>query len=262
MLSGCRKLACVAGRSSCETRGSDHVRASASCFVVITFERSALLAPEIRPVGKCSICWYAPGEGSSSVFGRTMVRSSSQSPKMGCVGFNDHGPRRPRLLAARALPDQSRTSREQPSVSDRGSSSGRGVDRYGRMSHVDQQRMQGSCARPFPLLAAVAAWLLDEMATARRGNLDPRQVARYDDKEDAGAAADVSRSSDWDSTALRRSSTWAPVRASSLLRSHPCGRVCGRRWRRRRWRRRSRRVGAGGRRGPPPGTSTPRSRDC
>lgn len=35
------------------------------------------------------------------------------------------------------------------------------------------------------------AWLLDEVAGAGRENLDPGHVARYDDKEDAGAAAEV-----------------------------------------------------------------------
>ncbi len=34
-------------------------------------------------------------------------------------------------------------------------------------------------------------WLLDEVASAGRENLDPEHVARYDDKEDAGAAAEV-----------------------------------------------------------------------
>ena len=35
------------------------------------------------------------------------------------------------------------------------------------------------------------AWSLDELAFAGRENLDPGHVARYDDKEDAGAAAEV-----------------------------------------------------------------------
>lgn len=34
-------------------------------------------------------------------------------------------------------------------------------------------------------------WLLDELASAGRENLDPAHVARYDGKEDAGAAAEV-----------------------------------------------------------------------
>ena len=35
------------------------------------------------------------------------------------------------------------------------------------------------------------AWLLDELSSIGRENLDPAHVARYDDKEDAGAAAEV-----------------------------------------------------------------------
>jgi ubiquinone/menaquinone biosynthesis C-methylase UbiE len=34
-------------------------------------------------------------------------------------------------------------------------------------------------------------WLLDEVASAGRENLDPEQVSRYDGKEDAGASAEV-----------------------------------------------------------------------
>jgi ubiquinone/menaquinone biosynthesis C-methylase UbiE len=34
-------------------------------------------------------------------------------------------------------------------------------------------------------------WLLEEVGSAGRENLDPRHVARYDDKEDAGGAAEV-----------------------------------------------------------------------
>jgi len=37
------------------------------------------------------------------------------------------------------------------------------------------------------------AWRLDELAFAGRENLDPDHVARYDDKEDAGAAEEVER---------------------------------------------------------------------
>jgi SAM-dependent methyltransferase len=36
-----------------------------------------------------------------------------------------------------------------------------------------------------------AGWLLDEVATAGRENLDTAHVARYDDKEDAGAAEEL-----------------------------------------------------------------------
>ncbi|TDD64314.1 class I SAM-dependent methyltransferase [Jiangella aurantiaca] len=36
-----------------------------------------------------------------------------------------------------------------------------------------------------------AAWQLDEVASIGRENLDPAHVARYDDKEDAGAAREV-----------------------------------------------------------------------
>ncbi|HET6951251.1 MAG TPA: class I SAM-dependent methyltransferase [Acidimicrobiales bacterium] len=45
-------------------------------------------------------------------------------------------------------------------------------------------------------------WLLDEMACIGRENLDPHHVARYDDKEDADAAAEV---------ALLRSAGAAPA---------------------------------------------------
>jgi len=39
--------------------------------------------------------------------------------------------------------------------------------------------------------ATRSGWWLDEAASAGRENLDPVHVARYDDKEDAGAAAEV-----------------------------------------------------------------------
>jgi hypothetical protein len=35
------------------------------------------------------------------------------------------------------------------------------------------------------------SWLLDEFASAGRENVDPSHVARYDAKEDGGAAAEV-----------------------------------------------------------------------
>ena len=41
------------------------------------------------------------------------------------------------------------------------------------------------------MTAGRASWLLDELATAGRENLDENHVARYDDKEDAGAADEV-----------------------------------------------------------------------
>jgi len=37
----------------------------------------------------------------------------------------------------------------------------------------------------------VPGWLLDEVASAGRENLDPAHVARYDDKEDAGAQEEI-----------------------------------------------------------------------
>ncbi|HUG84394.1 MAG TPA: class I SAM-dependent methyltransferase [Euzebya sp.] len=40
-------------------------------------------------------------------------------------------------------------------------------------------------------MSARASWLLDEIAVAGRENLDAVHVARYDDKEDAGAAEEV-----------------------------------------------------------------------
>lgn len=50
---------------------------------------------------------------------------------------------------------------------------------------------QASSARP------AARWWPDELATAGRENLDPGHVARYDDKEDAGAPAEVALLADW-----------------------------------------------------------------
>ena len=37
----------------------------------------------------------------------------------------------------------------------------------------------------------IPSWLLDEVASAGRENLDPAHVARYDDKEDAGAEEEI-----------------------------------------------------------------------
>jgi len=42
-----------------------------------------------------------------------------------------------------------------------------------------------------PAAAARPGWLPDELAVAGRENLDPGHAARYDGKEDAGAAAEV-----------------------------------------------------------------------
>ena len=39
--------------------------------------------------------------------------------------------------------------------------------------------------------AARPSWLLDEVASAGRENLDPHHVARYDEKEDAHAADEI-----------------------------------------------------------------------
>jgi SAM-dependent methyltransferase len=41
------------------------------------------------------------------------------------------------------------------------------------------------------MTSRVPDWMLDEVVHAGRENLDPAHVARYDDKEDAGAAAEV-----------------------------------------------------------------------
>lgn len=46
-------------------------------------------------------------------------------------------------------------------------------------------------ARMTHVAAPRPGWLLDEVASAGRENLDAGHVARYDDKEDAGAAAEV-----------------------------------------------------------------------
>jgi SAM-dependent methyltransferase len=42
-----------------------------------------------------------------------------------------------------------------------------------------------------PRAKALPGWLLDELVTVGRENLDPDHVARYDDKEDAGALEEV-----------------------------------------------------------------------
>ena len=44
---------------------------------------------------------------------------------------------------------------------------------------------------PPPEIGPRPGWLLDELGSAGRENLDPAHVARYDEKEDAGAAAEV-----------------------------------------------------------------------
>ena len=46
-------------------------------------------------------------------------------------------------------------------------------------------------------MAGMADWMLDEVASAGRENLDPVHVARYDAKEDAGAAGEVALLSAW-----------------------------------------------------------------
>ena len=46
-------------------------------------------------------------------------------------------------------------------------------------------------------MAGMAGWMLDEVASAGRENLDPVHVARYDAKEDAGAAGEVALLSAW-----------------------------------------------------------------
>ena len=46
-------------------------------------------------------------------------------------------------------------------------------------------------------MAGMAGWMLDEVASAGRENLDPVHVARYDAKEDAGAAGEVALLSEW-----------------------------------------------------------------
>jgi hypothetical protein len=51
------------------------------------------------------------------------------------------------------------------------------------MESMESMESMQSMARPH--------WLLDEVASAGRENLDPGHVARYDTKEDAGAAAEV-----------------------------------------------------------------------
>lgn len=43
----------------------------------------------------------------------------------------------------------------------------------------------------FAVARTKPGWLLDETASAGDENLDPAHVARYDAKEDAGAAAEV-----------------------------------------------------------------------
>ena len=46
-------------------------------------------------------------------------------------------------------------------------------------------------------MAGMAGWMLDEVPSAGRENLDPVHVARYDAKEDAGAAGEVALLSAW-----------------------------------------------------------------
>lgn len=46
-------------------------------------------------------------------------------------------------------------------------------------------------------MAGMAGWMLDEVASAGRENLDPVHVARYDAKEGAGAAGEVALLSAW-----------------------------------------------------------------
>jgi len=46
-------------------------------------------------------------------------------------------------------------------------------------------------------MAGMAGWMLDEVASAGRENLDPVHVARYDGKEDAGAAREIALLGQW-----------------------------------------------------------------
>jgi len=46
-------------------------------------------------------------------------------------------------------------------------------------------------------MAGMTGWMLDEVASAGRENLDPGHVARYDVKEDAGAPGEVASLRDW-----------------------------------------------------------------
>jgi SAM-dependent methyltransferase len=46
-------------------------------------------------------------------------------------------------------------------------------------------------------MAGMVGWMLDEVASAGRENLDPVHVARYDGKEDAGAAGEVALLGEW-----------------------------------------------------------------
>jgi FkbM family methyltransferase len=46
-------------------------------------------------------------------------------------------------------------------------------------------------------MAGMVGWMLDEVASAGRENLDPVHVARYDVKEDAGAAREVALLTEW-----------------------------------------------------------------
>ena len=41
------------------------------------------------------------------------------------------------------------------------------------------------------MTATQPGWQIDEIATIGRENLDPNHVARYDDKEDAGASSEI-----------------------------------------------------------------------
>ena len=46
-------------------------------------------------------------------------------------------------------------------------------------------------------MAGMAGWMLDEVASAGRENLDAVHVARYDGKEDAGAAREIALLGEW-----------------------------------------------------------------
>ena len=57
-------------------------------------------------------------------------------------------------------------------------------------------------ARMTHVAAPRPGWLLDEVASAGRENLDAGHVAHYDDKEDAGAAAEVAEDGRLDQAAI------------------------------------------------------------